>query len=57
MMEKAFYFILKIFKFLPWLSGDVENLEWKDKINFKVFDVTTLLINNSNTHIAQYLTK
>ena len=29
----------------------------KDKANFKVYDVTTLLTNNYNTHIAQYLMK
>ena len=29
----------------------------KNKINFKIFDVTTWLTNNYNTHIAQYLTK
>ena len=39
-----------IFKFLP-------SLDWKDKVNFKIYDVTTWLTNNYNTHIAQYLAK
>ena len=26
-------------------------------VNFKIHDITTWLINNYNTHIAQYLTK
>ena len=56
MTKYAFYFILKtlfvlmIFKFLP-------SLDWKDKVNFKIYDVTTWLTNNYNAHIAQYLTK
>ena len=28
----------------------------KDKINFKIHDVTTWFTNNSNIYIAQYLT-
>ena len=30
--------------------------DWKDKVNFKIDDVTTWLPNDCNTHIAQYLT-
>ena len=48
MMKNAFYFtlkslfVLKIFKFLSWLFGHVEKLvDYKYKINFKVYDVTT----------------
>ena len=48
MMKNAFHitleslFVLKIFKFLSWLFGRVEKLvDYKDKINFKVYDVTT----------------
>ena len=48
MMKNAYYFtlkaifVLKIFKFLSWGSGQVEKrLHWKDKIVFKVHDVTT----------------
>ena len=49
MMKNVFYFILKalfvlkIFKFLSWLFGHVEEtawLEWKDKVDFKIYDVT-----------------
>ena len=29
----------------------------KDKINFKIYDVSTWLANSYNTHIAQYLMK
>ena len=28
----------------------------KDKVNFKIYDVTTWLSNNCNAHIGQYLT-
>ena len=62
MMKNAFYFtlkapfVLKIFKFLSWLFGHVgKRLDQKDKVNFKIFDVTTCLTNNCNTHINQYL--
>ena len=38
---KAF-FALKIFKFLSWRIGHVEKrLDYKDNINFKIYDVTT----------------
>ena len=64
MMKNAFYltlkvlFVLKIFKFLSWLSGHVEKrLDLDDKSNFKIYDVTTWETNNYNTHIVQYLTK
>ena len=64
MMKNAFYFILKllfllkIFEFLSWLFGHVENTAWleKDKTDFKIYDVTAWLTNSYNTHIAQYLT-
>ena len=64
MMKNAFYFILKaifvfkIFKFSSWLSGHVEKMiNWKDMINFKIYDVTIWLPNNYNAHIAEYLMK
>ena len=48
MMKNAFYFtlkglfLLKIFKFLSGLFGYVEKpLDLKDKVNFKIYDVTT----------------
>ena len=56
-MKNAFYFtlkalsIIKIFKLLPWLFGHVKKPGLiKDKINFKIYDVTNCLINNYNTH-------
>ena len=61
MMKNAFYFILetlfvlKVFKSLCWLFDHVVKTE--DTINFKIYDVTTWLTNNYNTHIVQYLTK
>ena len=61
-MKNDFYFtlkapfVLKTFKFLSWLFGHVgKRLDQKDKVNFKIFDVTTCLTNNCNTHINQYL--
>ena len=35
----------------------VKRLDWKDKVNFKIHDVTTWFTNNCNTHIGQYLIK
>ena len=32
-------------------------LNYKDKVSFKIFDITAWLANNYNTYIAQYLTK
>ena len=47
-------FIHEMFTFLPWLFGyAVKQLD--KKVNFKIFDVTDWITNNSNTHIAQYL--
>ena len=64
MIKIAFYFILnalfvlKIFKFLSRLFAYLEKwLGEKDKVNFKIHDLTTWLTNNCNTHIAQYLMK
>ena len=64
MMKNDFYFtskalfILKMFKFLSWLFGLVaKRLDKKDKVNFRFYDVTTWLINNRNTGIAQYVVK
>ena len=64
MMENAFYFTsnalfaLKIFTFLHWLFSHVsKRLDYKDKVNFKFYDVTDWLTNYFDTHIAQYLEK
>ena len=64
MMKIAFYFtfktllVVKIFKFLSWIFGHVEKrFDQKDKVNFKIYDVTTWLTNSYNKYIAQYLKK
>ena len=63
-MKNAFYFMLKalfvprILKFLSWQFGHAgKRLDLKDQVNFQIFDVTTWLTNDYNTHIAQDLTK
>ena len=63
-MKNAFYFsskalyVLKIFKFLPWLFGLVaKRPDKKDKVNFKISDVTAWLTNNRDKYIAQYFEK
>ena len=62
MMKNYFYFtlkaffILKIFRILSWIFGYIEKrLEWKDKVSFKIYGVTTWLTNTCNAHIDQYL--
>ena len=45
---KAFYILL--FK-------KYNRRDWKDKVNFKIYDVATWLTNSCTTHIAQYLKK
>ena len=64
MMKNNFYFtlkarfLLKILKFLSCLFVHVEKRpDYKDKVNSKIYDVTTWLTNNCNTHIEQYLNK
>ena len=42
---------------LDFLVMQKKWLDWKDEVNFKIYDVTVWLANNCNTHIAQYLTK
>ena len=63
-IKYAFYFIskalfvLRISKFLSGLFGHVaKQLDQKDKVNFKFYDVTAWLTNNCNIYIAQYLEK
>ena len=34
-----------------------KRLDEKDEVNIKIYDVTTWLTNNCNTHIAQYFKK
>ena len=51
-------FVLKIFKILLCCFGHIKKwLDWKDKVNFKIYYITAWLTNNCNTHIAQYLKK
>ena len=66
MMKNAFCFILKalfvlkmfVFNcYCEFLVMQKKRLEQKDKVTFKVYDVTTWLGNNCNTLIFQYLTK
>ena len=62
--EKCFLFQLKssscsqdisVFVLAFWSCK--KQLDWKNKFNFKIYHVPTWLINNYNTHTAQYLTK
>ena len=54
---KAF-FVLRVFKFLFFLFGHVEKrLDLKDKVNFKIYDVTTWETSSCNAYITQYLKK
>ena len=49
-------FALKVFKFLSWRFVHVsKRLDYKDKVNFKFYDVTAGLTNSCNTHIAKYI--
>ena len=63
MMKNAFYFILKALfsRYLNFCHDFMvmlkKRIDQKDKVNFKIHDVTAWLTNNCNTHIAQYLTK
>ena len=61
-MKNAFYFtskaifVLKVFKFLSWLSGHVaKRSDKKDKVNFKFYDVTAWLPNNRNNILLNIL--
>ena len=63
-MKNALYFTfeallaLKTFNFSFWVLGHVaKQLDEKDKVNFKIYDVPIWLINNCNTNIDQYLDK
>ena len=51
-------FILKVFKFSSWFSITVgKGLDNKDKVNFKINDVTNWEANNYSTHIIEYYKK
>ena len=60
MMKNEFYvtmkarFFLKILKVLSWLFGHAEKrFDEKNKVNFKIYDVTNWLTINCNTYIHQ----
>ena len=65
--EKCFLFHLKnssrsqdtyIFVILCWILGHFDKrVDQKGIVNFKIYDVTTWLTNNCNTHVDQYLKK
>ena len=57
-MKNAFYFtskapfVLKIFKIFSWFFSHVlKRLDWKDKVNFKFYDVIAWLTNYFSTYI------
>ena len=64
MMKNAFCFTLKdlfvqkIFEFLPRLFGHAEKcIDYKDKANFKIYNVITWLTNNCNAHILPNISR
>ena len=63
-MKNAFYFTLKalfvlsIFYFFSWFCGHAEIwLDYQDKVNSKIYGLTTWKTSNCNVHIAKYLKK
>ena len=63
-MKNAFYFtlkilfVLKIFKFLPWFfSHEEKRVDQKDKVNSKIYNISTWETINWDIHITQYLKK
>ena len=64
LMKIAFYFILKalfilkMFKRLSWLFDNVKKtrIDCQDKVNCRIYDITTWLTNNYGTQIDQCLT-
>ena len=64
MMKNAFYLFQKLLSIsrqlyfcFDFLVMQKKRLDQKEKIDFKIYDVKTLLTNNYIKHIAQYLTK
>ena len=43
--------------YLGFFGAVVKRFDKKEKVNFKIYDVTVWLANNCNTHIVQYLEK
>ena len=61
-MKNDFYFtlkalfVLKTLTLSSWLSWPCIKTAWlENKVNLKIYDVTTRLRNNDNTHIAHIL--
>ena len=49
-------FVLEILNFLSWVLDHVEKTAWlKNKVKFKIYDVTTWLINNYNRDMPNIL--
>ena len=42
---------------LDFLVMQKKQFDWKDKVNFKIYDITKQLANNYSKHIVQYLMK
>ena len=51
-------FVLKIFEFLSWFFAHIEKRpDQKDKVNFKVHDVTDWQTNKITTHILPNISR
>ena len=49
---------LKLFSFWRYLDFFlIKHLDYKDKVNFKIYDFRTWLTKSANTRIAQYIKK
>ena len=56
-MKKHFSFSRYLNVCLDFLILYKKRFDYKNKVNFKTYDVTTKLKNNGNTHTVQYLMK
>ena len=55
--QKLFSFSRYLTFCLDFFGRVAKRFDQKEKVNFKISDVTAWLTNNSNTQIAQYLEK
>ena len=55
--QKLFSFSRYLTFCLNFFGRIAKEFDWKDKVNFKTYDVTTWLTNKCNTHVVQYLEK
>ena len=53
--QKLFSFSRYLSFCLDFLVVELDKKDKKDTVNFKYYDATAWLRNNSNTHIVQYL--